>query len=800
MPELLKVILFWLLAGTASLSANLEMLQPGFLFWTNGPPNLNPDTGGGGSYVSAKTDQRYLAVLNGHYFIEIDVWQGRINRFRMPGPGETFETTGNNGLDKIPVPAEGDYGRISWDFGDGSYVFRANQKLEYEPELFPVRIIESGPWFQHFTVHDLVLEGEGLDESKGDFWMEIKAWPGRILLSLKTLDGKLARKLVRKAEKAPSISGLPGFEGSLPSLKQTEDGRTVHGVVRLAWRNPHALPMGGTVHSNDPRTAVTRDTHEGIPSIELAPMRHDPGERTPLGSPARKGAGAAYQLRIVNPAGEARRLDMRIELPPDRSMTGHSLMLVDAMGNQVGIPVQISKNWHKKEIDTLLPHMGTWSHGRLSVVLPPAFYEQFALVLVQGNYGDFHAASIAQLSLVGWGGNGFWVQAALGSWGETVCLQPGRVLRRTFMTDWRSFLSQAMGGGNYNWTPNAGGADLFVYFNEEGDYVPFIGNKHRIRSYGPCLAWMDFHEMSKDRKVAVSGSWFLPMSNDVARTYLKVRCEFLDSVPFSRFSFFQMGADRYNPGSYGEGALGADKGLILKQSFGPGLGRGGYLKEPLILKGAAPWITLYGEEVDKDARLGQAQRILVVRDWKAVIGGEPELYPRAVFYNSNLHGKDSLQAELVPPVGTTQFDSGDFVEMTLELVLVPLSRDSYHGPSHEIRRLLGEFPDQWRMGSAIAVGNMPKLEVGSQKVLEGPLPQMDVGDLGQSMQLTGSSALVPLAIKGISEKGDVQLQEENGKLQAKSTRQWIRDPDGTWRVVLMLDPEQIPEAFSISLE
>ncbi|MFM2152447.1 MAG: hypothetical protein RL199_882, partial [Pseudomonadota bacterium] len=96
-------------------------------------------------------------------------------------------------------------------------------------------------------------------------------------------------------------------------------------------------------------------------------------------------------------------------------ITGGVALLRDASGEPVGVPVQLSKNWH----DTTT---GAWYRLFSQPVfsgLEPATLE---LTMVSSRWGaDAYAASHAQLSLIGWNGQGArWDESAMGCFGESI--------------------------------------------------------------------------------------------------------------------------------------------------------------------------------------------------------------------------------------------------------------------------------------------------------------------------------------------------------------------------------------------
>ncbi len=114
-------------------------------------------------------------------------------------------------------------------------------------------------------------------------------------------------------------------------------------------------------------------------------------------------------------------------------------MILGTDGSPAGIPVQISKNWHRDK-KTPLRYEGPWIHGSTLIEVPPNTSRNFQYAIAYARWGGVCAASHAQLSLIGWGHNMFWDECAIGSFGESICYEPGRTQRRSFITDVRPLM------------------------------------------------------------------------------------------------------------------------------------------------------------------------------------------------------------------------------------------------------------------------------------------------------------------------------------------------------------------------
>ena len=116
------------------------------------------------------------------------------------------------------------------------------------------------------------------------------------------------------------------------------------------------------------------------------------------------------------------------------------ILILSCKSTQVTIPIynipnDYTSGRYEKDMDNNFnPYEGTWINITTRLTLEPHASLDWEYAVAHAQWQGLPASSAAQLSLVGWGFNGFWTQMALGSWGETLCLQPGRTMRRAFET------------------------------------------------------------------------------------------------------------------------------------------------------------------------------------------------------------------------------------------------------------------------------------------------------------------------------------------------------------------------------
>jgi hypothetical protein len=431
-------------------------------------------------------------------------------------------------------------------------------------------------------------------------------------------------------------------------------------------------------------------------------------------------------------------------------------MLVDARGQPTGIPVQISKNWHRARAGVELPYAGPWMHGRTSLHLAP----HSRLVLRYGTtfarWGGLPSASLAQLSLVGWGHNGFWDQFALGGFGESFCFQPARVMRRSLLTDIRPLFQRGFARDErWAWTGNVGGGDTMVRLDPAGRYVPFQRNVTRYVSHGPNLAHLAYEEVSADAAVRSRVEVFLPRTDDCVRVYLKVNYTVSRPVEFSRLALFQLGADYYNDANHTLIAWGDANGLTAEHQPTPK--PGARLLPAWEARGEQPWISLHGEPRADLERTGQASRVLVVREWRAVLGGQTVAAPFFAAVGSS-GSKSRLAAELVPPPGLTALAAGDHVSMLLALVVLPRTAERYYGPAPDLSAALAAGANTWKLAHREAAAKRPVLRLPDHTEARGwPLAVPAGAGPETAFTLHGGLGWIPVRLTGLDRPEGVEL-------------------------------------------
>ena len=586
--------------------------------------------------------------------------------------------------------------------------------------------------------------------------------------------------------------------------------RAADGVHRQRW----ALPAG-EVWSSDAwhETAVVlRPGQPAVaePAIEVEAVDVTGGERCPTefdtdrgwhridldgvvphvpegGRERQNDAVERIKLTVSNPddrPGVARLLfaksnrgfKVRIGAP----ITGVSAFLRDADGQLLGLPVQLSKNWHNRPEGGV--YAGAWFHGFTQLRLPPKTSLAVELNLVYGHFEGVPAASHAQLCLIGWGSNQLWNESALGAWGETICYEPDQAQARCAVLDVRPVMVRSMGGNQeWSWTHNVGGGDFFRYFDPDGRRVFPAGMQTAYLRQCPVLTEVLYAGHTSDGRIGHQATVSLARTDDLVRGIYRLRMQVREATPFSRFVIAQIGADSYSYTGERQMALSSERGLV--QEWSTQWGGDTYRTAPKEATGDVPWISLH--EAVSRAKNGVgawANRGLIIREWNARLGGRPA-GPWVAEHGVKARGSDTSTIDLVPPPGVTEFQPGDFVEATIEHVIMPQFAADYYGPNTNLRAALERDQNTWRMIRREAIGNDLLVEVTAGRLTRRYPLRIEAVDDGAEWSIEGGLGYVPVTIGALSRQAVPTVEEwtETGWQPVPGAVAWQTDYDAATR-------------------
>lgn len=453
-----------------------------------------------------------------------------------------------------------------------------------------------------------------------------------------------------------------------------------------------------------------------------------------------------------------------------QAITGLTPMLRDSDGYPLGVPVQISKNWHS-QAGRDLKYRGCWLHGLTMLRLPARSRTELEFALTYAHWGGVPAASHAQLCLIGWGSDQLWEQSALGSWGESICYEPDQAQADCGILDVRPLM--VYGGSpaapaQWTWTSNVGGGDFARLFGPAGERLFPTRMRSAYRRYGPVLTEVTHAGMLGAVGVRHRETVSIYRSDDIVRGVYRIRLDADEAVEFSRLVLFQIGADSYSYTHERKLAFGDAGGLT--REWDAQWGGDTYRTAPAELTGDAPWVSLHEGVPQEGARIGAwANRGIVLRSWRARLGGR-EAAPWFAERGVNARGVDVSTVDLVPPPGVTRLEPGDFVEATIEHVIVPQFARDYYGPNASLRAALEAGEDTWRMVQREATCNRVEAEVTRGTVGETyPLRIEAEGGRGAEFALTGGLGYYPVTISGLAGHRAPVLEQQG--------------PDGAWQLV-----------------
>jgi hypothetical protein len=464
----------------------------------------------------------------------------------------------------------------------------------------------------------------------------------------------------------------------------------------------------------------------------------------PKGSEGDNGQMRA-RIRIRNPGPQPRVARLNFDGHPFY-IPGISAVIRDPDGYPMGIPVQLSKNWHGPDPCPPGPagFAGVWFHGLTMITVPASSSFDFELMMVGENWGGMPAASHSQLSIIGYGGNQQWDQAALGNRGEALCYDMDHVLTDNDFTDSRPFWVLNP-DRQRNWGVNAGGASVFRYVDGQGVVRPHSRMRVRYERYGPVLAQAIFAGRSDDGAADFSFSAGIFRSEDCTRGLHRIRLAVKRDMPFQRLVFYQQAGDSYH---YNQGdtlAWGnAGKAEPIRQWTASG-NPGEAVGQAIELTGKSPWASITNAPTEKGYLA--ANHGFILRSWSARIAGRKD---SPAFLQERRVTATTSVLELVPPPGVKALKAGDFVDASLVRVYLPRSADAYAGPDESFRAALRQYDNDPRMILREAAGNHPDFRATLGKlVATQPLEIRAKGNRAGFIVRGGVGAL-PVTFSGLS--------------------------------------------------
>ena len=765
--------------------------------------------------------RRILCIQTGHYGLALDVENMRLLHLGPIDKPKPYAQAARQGNDVIFSLPEGSLD-LSVGVGEKHYWCISGAANQQDRANFPIRIIESGRSRQRVDIHGLVFEDKKGNRLSATGRLEITAWPDRIVflldvtphVDLKDASAGVCVNDARGVLRAVSayINDDTWRSGKTEGVAQNvvvQDGR----LIRTFGAKSPASVIATELRSDGERGEASFDPFDGYHHVKLRKghLRQDDLDYM-----------ERVKVRVENPGEKA--IPVRLLFEKEACPTGLSAMLRDAKGRPTGIPVQISKNWHQyneKGKRRVFLYEGPWFHGSSVLRMPPRSAVDLELTLVTGRWGGVPAASHAQLCLIGWGMNQLWDEAAIGNWGESICYEPDGAQRDCMIDDLRPLMvwGKEARQKKWDWTNNVGGGDFLVYYDAKLQRQFLSRMRTAYHAQCPNLTRVTYAGTTADGNIDAAITVSTPRCDDINRAFHRFRYDVRKPTPFTRMAFYQVGADRYNPHQFDTLARGNEKGLI--EQWRPPRGEkpnrrnwhmpGRYGRTGIACPGRIPWFSLH-DAISKDTAGGAwANRGLVIRTWKARLGGKDVPAPTAAVFQT-FNGPPSNALELTAPPGIEKLLPGDFVECELELLVIPMKASDYYGPNENLRKSLQTTANTWKPVFRQAVGNDLKISAGRGEVLH-TYPIVVAVDAKQSAEvtITGGLGYVPITFTGLKDYRGYTLRRREAGAKAHSRGKasppyWQMEHDAatrTWRRtynVLLDTPGDERRAVTFMLE
>lgn len=459
-------------------------------------------------------------------------------------------------------------------------------------------------------------------------------------------------------------------------------------------------------------------------------------------------------------------------------------------GEPMGIPVQISKNWHPFDSSVTQKEWykgldGSWYHGYTYLEVPANSSVTYEYMNAFNNWGTLKVASHAQLCLIGWPSNSthqVWQTSTIGSSGEAFCYDPDQTCGLAFINDVRGVgFDPYDSGQKYVWGANNGGGN-FLYYGKDGANTSGIVGFKNVRvfykNYAPNLAEIIFTGITKDDAVEFTLATYLGRTNDVSRATHSFEYRFIKDVSFERMAFYQLGADNHNSGRWHGITIGNDDGpieyVIDGVTYGaqaeiPVYDTAGYIghngMQRLEVPGEGMWIAYTDsyKKINSDYFDSQnANRMLSLLEFEANLNGKSYSKPAFNLRSTQMFCGNSTLVELCPPAeaGNT-IQAGSTVKGAVEYINLPISLSSYYFDSPVIKSIPEEEFNTWKLAYRYAIGDKTQASAQIGEILrQYPIAVKCAQNQDVLAQITvkGGISYIPITFTGVPSYSGYRLE------------------------------------------
>lgn len=465
-------------------------------------------------------------------------------------------------------------------------------------------------------------------------------------------------------------------------------------------------------------------------------------------------------------------------------------------GEPCGIPVQLSKNWHRMHSDPTRKDdvfyaeptdprrylEGPWLHGWCNIPLKAGQRLELEYNCLFASWGTVWSASHSQLCLAGWGGAyQLWESSAIGSFGEAFCYDAETSHGRAFIDDIRPltvYTKNDVKAKKYQWTGCNGGGN-FLLCEDKGHKLSLKDVRSYFRNQGPNLCQVIHTATTEDDAVKCRFTAFLPRTDDCSRAIHSFEYTFEKDVDYSRLVLYQFGADNYNDNDYPRLCIGNDGGPIDFTLDGVRYGgefdapiadEPGYIggeQKPIEVPGEGLFLACLGARMTNTnhCKFGPvANRALVLRSFEAVVNGKKVDKPAVSLYRTVDFSVPCIALELCLPEGG-KVAAGSRISGTVEYINLPIRKQYYYGTS----RILTSFPDDefdsWRLAARYNTQGRIRAQVEVGELIRDYPIEVKCAQDRAVLSLSGGLSYAAVTFSGLSAPYGFKLlvRDENGE-------------------------------------
>lgn len=769
-------------------------------------------------------EDRDFHIRTGYYGLSLNTDSGKINRmgaFAQP-KGET-EAAADDGADIKALPSiDMDYSIIidnkEHKYNGISHLYNSQGKN------ISVRMAESGKFMQHFDLMKLTFKDKAdmpghLEVScLGNYFvMSFGIYPQTsgakaVLTYSMTLDGQFDQISRSGDGKAVTIKNSSGqgytfvsmdgsvlaAEGSMlkitspqMTLKANKYNSSSVAVIPSSRADISDAETVTDLYGDVSVSVINLDGNKSVPVINddqtgvfRVMMQNTPIVGEDLEQVGFRDDYINLRIKVKNASDKAMRVPLQFYREGTRSYTVAPVIRDSQTGEPMGLPVQVSVNFHAHEgygAEDLRSYMtGLWMRYYTVIEIQPGRSVTFDFIGTLARWGGLPAVTHQQISLIGWGGYQQWEHEMTTS-GGSLCYDMVRAWNGANFADaYPNYVTMKDDSGkdilSLNYWNNVGGGD-FIFYTKGAGRSNMAQVKTQYRLNGPNLNETIYTGYTNDFKVKFEISAYFARDNAAAQFIHSFKYTFLEDVEFDRMVFYQCGADSYTYSWWTKMAAGNADGLVSFKiddtSYDgvfdvPALGYKAYVGDSGAMQrldlGANLWTAMLGAERGK----GYSNRIMSVHSFDATINGAHYDRPTLSILSTNINGQSCISEITPPKEAGNVIKAGSIVEGTIGYILLPGAKSEYGGDSKVMLGLPDEIYDTWEMAYLFATQSGTTVSASKGEVVRNfpAAVKSDGTENGIAAQFTVNKGIgyFPVSIKNLPDYKGWRLQKNvNGR-------------------------------------